>query len=277
MGLRRLADVRVVSPLRPLALDPDLGLGGLGDDAGTSARAVAPLQRLALVDCGLAALPRGVAALASLVAIDASHNPELGANSAGCLPAGLAALPGLAELRLAHCGLGSLPAVVWELPRLTRLDVAGNPLAALPRGAPVSAGRLEALDLSGTRLRALPAWLPAAGSLRELAVGAAALAGAPPCCGAAGPLSKAAAVVPSGGVGGACVSAALGTLAIDGGAGGQDARDPGGWLRGLLGQLPGLRRLRVEGATWEAAAVKALMSLLTAPGGCGGLRIELVP
>ena len=266
-SLRHLAEVCLVSPPRPLALDADFGL------RPSSSGHASPVHRLALVDCGLRAVPRGVTTLSMLTALDASHNTELGADPAACLPHGLAALSALAELRLAHCGLGAVPPAVWELPHLTRLDLSGNPFTTVPRSAPASADGLAVLNLSGTRLRSMPSWLAAACALRELSVSAAALVGGLVACGASGGGPRPACV--GGGTGSmADVAARLSPLAI---ADVGSVEDGGGWLPPLLAQLHGRRVFRVAGATWEAAAVKALMSLLTARGGCGGLRIEIVP
>lgn len=263
LSLQGLCSVSIRAPPRPLGLDPSFGAAAGG----------AEVSRVALVECGLGRVPVGLASLVALTALDVSHNPELGADVANCLPAVLAALPGLATLSMAHCGLGQLPPTVGDLSNLTHLELAGNPLAALPRRPLACAERLVVLGLAATRLKALPAWILAAHSLRELAVSAACLAGPPPGESAT-----------SSSRGSASVSAALGSLSIgQGGAGGQvDNRDiaagplSSGWLRLLPEQLPGLLLLKVEGALWEAAAVRNLMGLLTDKAGTSQLRVDLI-
>jgi hypothetical protein len=208
--------------------------------------------------------------LTCLTSLDLSHNPEMGAAVAASLPEGLTALTALADLALAHCGLGQLPPVAAELAGLTRLELAGNPLASLPRRPLACLDRLAVLGLAGTRLKALPAWILEASALRELSLSAACLAGPPP-----------GGVAVSTGRSGASVSAALGALSLSGstasGSGPlqQDGSSTaGGWLRQLPEQLPGLQLLRVEGALWEQAAVRNVIALL----GCGlvSLRLELL-
>jgi hypothetical protein len=270
-----------------------------GSGSGSAAAALPPLPlrlaRVALTECNLSRAPASLAGLSALAALDLSHNPEMGGDAAACLPAGLAALPSLADLSLAHCGLGSLPPVVGELAQLTRLELAGNPLRALPHAPLACIERLAVLGAAGTRLRALPGWILSAGALRQLSLSAACLAGPPPGCAAAAGAS-------SGGMRAqATMSAALRALSVSGGGGGGSmggsmggstsslaspisSADGGpgpaaaaGWLQHLPGQLPGLRLLRVEGALWEQAAVRNVISLLSAPGGAGALRLELLP
>lgn len=272
LSLRELRGISIRAPPRPSSRNPLLaggnGCGGGGGGGGE-------VERVALVECGLRRVPPEMATLVRLSLLDVSHNPELGADVANCLPEGLAALPALRVLNLSHCGLGQLPPVVGELAHITHLELAGNPLASLPRRQLACAERLAVLGLAGTRLKALPAWLLVAHGLRELAVSAACLAGPPPG-GSVASTSR----------GSAAISTALGALAIGGGgharASGGDGREglagqaAAGWLRQVPEQLPGLRLLRVEGSLWEAAAVRNVIGLLSSPNGGGGLRIELM-
>jgi hypothetical protein len=270
------------APPAPPPLPRRRSRGG-SSGGGAPPRGPPRVSRVALTECGLAAAPAALGGLPALAALDLSHNPEMGADAAGCLPAPLAGLAGLADLRLAHCGLGALPPVAAELPGLTRLDVTGNPLRALPPAPPACAERLAVLDAAGTRLRTLPGWVLGAGALVELSLSAACLAGPPPGGGGNGGGGGSASA--GGARGAAAVGAALRALSVGGGSSGGAAGDAAAappapapcWLADLPRQLPGLRLLRVEGALWEQAAVRNVMALLAAPGGAGGLRLELLP
>ncbi|GBF88409.1 hypothetical protein Rsub_01121 [Raphidocelis subcapitata] len=264
LSLRGLREVEIRAPP-----------GGRSHELPPNAAAPAApsVERVALVECGLSRAPPVLCALTALTALDLSHNPEMGAAVAAALPEGLTALTALADLALAHCGLGQLPPVASELAGLTRLELAGNPLASLPRRPLACLERLAVLGLAGTRLKVLPAWMLEAAALRELSLSAACLAGPPP-----------GGVAVSTGRSGAGVSAALGALSLGAsaasGAGGpplqQDAPlGTSGWLRQLPEQLPGLQLLSVEGALWEQAAVRNVIALLAR--GPVSLRLELLP
>ncbi|XP_008114843.2 malignant fibrous histiocytoma-amplified sequence 1 [Anolis carolinensis] len=100
--------------------------------------------------------------------LNLSHN-QLGAESEGALPAGLAHLRCLEELDLSFNRLRRLPErSLAPLQRLRALDVDHNQLGAFPN-ALLSLGALEELDCSGNRLlRALPEGISALHRLKVL-------------------------------------------------------------------------------------------------------------
>ena len=120
--------------------------------------------RLDLSECGLTRVPDAVALLgAGLEDLSLAGNPALAA-----LPEWLGeALPSLARLQAAGCGLRSLPASIAGLTRLRGLWAHGCALEALPDGIGELAGSLRSLSLAGNRLRELPASVGRLSSLEE--------------------------------------------------------------------------------------------------------------
>jgi Leucine-rich repeat (LRR) protein len=147
--------------LKKLDLNFNSELGTLPE--GLSA--LAGLEELRMMDCGLTALPESIGALAGLRKLDLFDNKELTA-----LPAGLCALAGLEELYLFGCGLRALPEGIGGLAGLRKLDLNSNHGLRLPVELWSLAG-LEELHLRECGLTVLPEGVRAMTGLRKLDLG----------------------------------------------------------------------------------------------------------
>ena len=107
-----------------------------------------------------------VAAFTRLTALRLDDNPALVA-----LPACLGRLAALRELRVARCGLASLPVELSSCVEMRVLDVTGNRLRALPAGLFSPSSRLRELWARDNALASLPPTLADAARLRRLDVG----------------------------------------------------------------------------------------------------------
>ena len=134
------------------------------DDVAASAPALSTLDlsRNAL----RGTLGASVAAFTRLTALRLDDNPALVA-----LPACLGRLAALRELRVARCGLASLPVELSSCVETRVLDVTGNRLRALPAGLFSPSSRLRELWARDNALASLPPTLADAARLRRLDVG----------------------------------------------------------------------------------------------------------
>ena len=134
------------------------------DDVAASAPALSTLDlsRNAL----RGTLGVSVAAFTRLTALRLDDNPALVA-----LPACLGRLAALRELRVARCGLASLPVELSSCVETRVLDVTGNRLRALPAGLFSPSSRLRELWARDNALASLPPTLADAARLRRLDVG----------------------------------------------------------------------------------------------------------
>ena len=134
------------------------------DDVAASAPALSTLDlsRNAL----RGTLGASVAAFTRLTALRLDDNPALVA-----LPACLGRLAALRELRVARCGLASLPVELSSCVEMRVLDVTGNRLRALPAGLFSPSSRLRELWARDNALASLPPTLADAARLRRLDVG----------------------------------------------------------------------------------------------------------
>ena len=134
------------------------------DDVAASAPALSTLDlsRNAL----RGTLRASVAELSRLTALRLDDNPALVA-----LPACLGRLAALRELRVARCGLASLPVELSSCVETRVLDVTGNRLRALPAGLFSPSSRLRELWARDNALASLPPTLADAARLRRLDVG----------------------------------------------------------------------------------------------------------
>ncbi|GFR50660.1 hypothetical protein Agub_g12909 [Astrephomene gubernaculifera] len=201
------------------------------------------LKTLSLRKCALRGLPAAaLAAFPGLEVLDLSYNQDLGgagsvpdaasaaaaaAAAAASLPPELAQLTALREVRLAGCGLTTVPAVLLRIPSITSLDLSSNCLTALPLPPPLAYSSATSSPVKNTS-SPLPYF---AGSTNSAAAAAAAASPASsypsatrpapiPARPGGGGAGGGSAVWGAGGLGAAAAAAAGGLMSGGGGMGG---------------------------------------------------------